>query len=154
MTYQLISLLILFIYFGMLASAIRFLCTNIFEKTFNELGQKSVFTIVLIIPSLLLISLSQAFFDLSQMSDFFSSSELMGRQARQIAFHLGGSILGLVVLLVLGRLFFTNTSTEENHSGIFIGLALIAIVLALIISPFLFQVLTDVIPKSEIQGFR
>jgi hypothetical protein len=155
MTHQLISLLVLFIYFGMLAKAVQYLCKKIFDNTFDGIGRKSVFTTILTIPALLLIPLSQAFFELSQMSEFFDTITLLGRQAKQIAVHFGASILGLFLLLAFGRLFIANTPTEEaDNIGHFTGLLLICVIVAILMFPFLSDILMHMVPKQEIQGFR
>jgi len=155
MTQQLISLAILFFYFGILAKGVQFFCKKIFQSTFNELGQKSTFTAVLVIPALLLIPLSNSFYETSLMTSFFDFTALLGRQALQIAFHLAASIVGLIVLTILGRIFIaTHESEESDSTGILIGLILMSIIIALILFPFLSATIADIVPKQEIQGFR
>ena len=157
MTKLILFVIVQLIYFGLLCYCISWITKKVLGSMFSELPQPALFSALLVVPVVIFYPLSDAIHQLYQVQDFFQLGikVLSGKVALMLLTHLITSVLGILVLVIFLRSFVfkateNNNSDEKNQ----IIAILIAIGIALILFPFGGEIFIDLLPKTQLEGFR
>ncbi|MBO6516516.1 MAG: hypothetical protein JJ975_08190 [Bacteroidia bacterium] len=160
MIYTIIGYLAIFIYLGVIAGVFRKL---IKRKNGLPLGnltnEGEQMTVLLTLPALLLVPLSQSFWDLHLVAKSLDldAGAIFSRLSVMMSIHFVATVVGSLLILIADNVFYNGLIEQDDDIGnrsMLIGMVVLAVVFAGIVYYPLVDLMTGQIPPMELKGFQ
>jgi len=157
MTKTIIFILVQLVYLGLLSFFIKWLNTKFLKSIFKELHKNALYATMLIIPVVLVYPMAETLHELFTVQEYFmlEAKNLMGIFSLILVTHLISVFIGIIVLVIFLRSFVINDSdTTDERKRVLIVSVLLAIAIAIIFLPYCTDFFNQLLPKTDLEGFR
>ncbi len=160
MILTIIGYVAIFIYLGIIAGLFRWLVKRQKGMPLGNLTSKAEqMTVLLTLPAILLIPLSQSFWNMHLIADSLDLDfqAIFGRLTVMISIHFIGTVIGTLLILIADNVFYNGLMDEDDDLGnrsMLIGMVVLAVVFAGIVYYPMTDLMMSQIPALELKGFR